>query len=88
MQQTFLARCCRLRQHRRLGGVPDKITYLESQKQSISRNASTNWISLNDLNIISILEDIPSIGSVSIMKVPKSLDLFRLYLIKLIDILC
>ena len=66
---------------------PITITYLESQKQSISRNASTNWISLNDLNIISILEDIPSIGSVSIMKVPKSLDLFRLYLIKLIDIL-
>ena len=66
---------------------PITITYLESQKQSISRNASTNWISLDNLNVISILEDIPSIGSVSIMKVPKSLDLFRLYLIKLIDIL-
>ena len=73
---------CNLMAHK-----PITIAYLESQRQSISHNASTNWLSLDDLNIISILEDIPSVGSVFIMKVPKSLDLFRLYLIKLIDIL-
>lgn len=70
---------CNLVVHR-----PITITYLESQRQSIVRNAVTNWISMDDLNVISILDEMPSDGSVAIMKVPKSLDLFRLYLIKIV----
>ncbi len=66
---------------------PKTVAYLDSQKHSILSNASTNWISLDDINIISILDDISSIGALSIIKIPKSLDLFRLYLIKIVDLI-
>ena len=66
---------------------PITITYLDSQRQSIVRNAATNWISLDDFNVVSVLDKLSSSGSTAIMKVPKSLDLFRLYLIKFVDTL-
>lgn len=68
-----------------IANTPTTLTYLDSQKQSILRNASTNWISIEDLNIRSILDDIPPVGKIAVMKVPKSFDLFRLYLIKLVN---
>lgn len=70
---------CNLVEHK-----PTTITYLESQRQSIDSNALTNGVSMDDINLISILDEVPLVGRVAIMKVPKSQDLFRLYLIRLI----
>lgn len=71
---------CHLSSHK-----PTAIIYLESQKKSIFQNAADNWISTDDLKVRSILDDLPDAGKTAIMKVPKSLDLFRLYLIKLVE---
>lgn len=59
-------------------------SYLKSQEDAIIKNSITNNIDSNSTNIKSILEKSIS-TDLYLIKIPKSLDLFRLYLIRIAE---
>ena len=63
---------------------PTTFIYLKSQSDAISTNAISNDIEPKSIRIKSILESASNSNNY-IIKIPKSLDLFRLYLIKICD---
>lgn len=61
---------------------PITYTYLKSQEESILQNAISNDLDPQKINYKSILNTVAN-SNTYIIKIPKSLDLFRLYLIKI-----
>ena len=64
---------------------PTTLVYLASQKSSIIQNAFSFNIEVKDLHILSVLENATTKSNVALMKIPKSLDLLRLYLMKIVE---
>lgn len=63
---------------------PTTYTYLKSQSEAIHHNAISNGIESDLIKIKPVL-DTPAIANLHLIKIPKSLDLFRLYLIKILE---
>lgn len=63
--------------------LPAIILNYKSQKKSIFQNLESNNLKFSHLNFISPLESLPEQLDVVILKIPKSLDLFRMQLFQI-----
>ena len=61
---------------------PKIITHCKSQEESILKNFDSNEIDSNNFNFSRILDKSPGNNDLVVMKIPKSMDLFHLFLIK------
>ncbi|MDC1067718.1 methyltransferase [Candidatus Kapabacteria bacterium] len=64
---------------------PNVIIEQESQKKSISENYKLNSLNLDNLKFLTPLEKSSQIIDLILLKIPKSNDLFKLYLNQIID---
>jgi len=62
---------------------PTVILNYKSQEKAIFQNIESNDLKFSELNFISPLENLPEQLDIAILKIPKSLDLFRMQLFQL-----
>lgn len=61
---------------------PNVIAHYKSQEAAILYNLESNGIDTGEVEIINLLDDVADLSDLVLMKVPKSMDLFHLFLLE------
>jgi len=59
---------------------PTSVIAYKSQEKALRINLEENNLNVSDISVINPLDSIPKVVDIALVKIPKSLDLFKLYL--------
>ncbi len=63
--------------------MPTSVTAFKSQEKALYLNLEENNLIASDITVINPLDRIPKVVDIALVKIPKSLDLFKLYLFQI-----